>query len=520
MNRPSDGRRPTRRASLRLRITAGALIVAVGALTGAGLLVLEAVQHEMTEQIDRSLRADADFTRRLLVSGAGLPTKEGPTDLYVQFIADDGRVLGAGTAAEGRPALAPGSGSTGRPAGGAATAPGADGPVIVDGRDDVLGELRVLAVPVPGNEHVTLVLARSSADVAAVRASLVRLLSTLVLLGSVLLAALVWMVVGRSLRPVEEMRLAVNGLDDRHLRTRVARPGTGDELDRLAGTLNDLLDRLDDAVARERRFVADASHELRTPIAGLRALLETEVADPDLVVLTRADALARLADLQALAEQLLVLARLDAVAPASGERGAGTVDGGTLGLPAAARAVDVDDLVLLAADHLRRTTTLRIDTSRVSGGQASGRDADLARVVENLAANASRFAATTVSFAVREGADHVELVVDDDGPGVPVEAREAVFERFRVLDDARGLPRPGPGSDRSGSGLGLAIVAAIVANHRGSVEVDDAPGGGARVRVHLPRWTATPAAPRPGDPRGDGPGLRPVGGRGAPSGRA
>jgi len=443
------GRR--RRLSLRLRITAGALLVVAAALTAAGLLVIDTIEREMTDQVDTALRADADFTERMITSGSGLPMGEGPTDLYVQFVDGSGAVVAAGTAAMGRPALA---------------APEQRAGTITTVVDPALGELRVLAVDAP-NSELTLVLARSSRNIAEVHDTLLRLLTALIVTGSCLLGVLVWLVVGRSLRPVEQMRRTVEDLDHADLTTRVARPGTGDELDRLAGTLNELLGRLEVAVERERRFVADASHDLRTPIAAMRALLETEAADPTLAVLTRADALARLDHLQSLVEDLLVLARVDtAEAPPA--------------LP-----VDLDELVLAQARQLARRTRLHVDTSRVSGGQAAGRDTDLDRLVENLASNAARYAATTVSFTVHQFGDTVELVVDDDGPGIPPAERERVFERFHTLDDARTLAA-------SGAGLGLAIVASIVAAHHGTIRVGDAPGGGARFEVRLPAYQPPP----------------------------
>jgi len=456
-----------RRPSLRLRITVGALVVVVGLLCGAGAVVLGAVDAAMTDQIDTALRADADFTERMLTSGEGLPMGEGPTDLYVQFVDRAGTVVGAGTAAVGRPDLS-GAGQ-------------ADGTIMTTS-DPALGELRVLVVAAPTNPDLRLVLARSAAGVADVHDRLVRLLAALVVVGSALAGALVWFVVGRALRPVEAMRATVDRIDDHDLRARVALPGTGDELDRLATTLNDLLARLDGAVARERQFVADASHDLRTPIAAVRATLETETADPALVVLTRADALGRLDQLQDLVDQLLALARADDPAPVPND------------------PVDLDELVLACARHLARTTGRRIDTSRVSGGQVAGRDTDLGRVVENLASNAARHATSTVSFAVHQFGDTVELLVDDDGPGIAAGDRARVFERFGTLDEARSPATSGPAStssrpvpgDGSGSGLGLAIVEVIVRRAGGTVRIGDAPGGGARFEVRLPAYRPAP----------------------------
>jgi signal transduction histidine kinase len=448
---------PGRRASLRVRITAGALVMVVTALCSIGVVVVRTVEHEMTAQIDAALRADADFTQRLLRSGSGLPTGEGPTDLYVQFVDAAGRVVGAGTAATGRPALA---------------GPGSPPDVIEAGHDAQLGELRVLTAPVRGPGDMTLVLARSSANVADVRSLLVRVLALLVGVGTVLLGVLVWVVVGRALRPVEEMRRVVDRIGDGDLHERVRAPGTRDELDGLAVTLNDLLARLEAAVTRERQFVADASHELRTPVAGIRALLETEPGDPAAVLRTRAEALARLGELQDLVDDLLVLAKEDA------------------GTERPRAPVDLDELVIGQARQLSRSTTLAVDTSRVSGGQTLGRDTDLARLVENLAANAARHARHAVAFSVRQRGDSIELTVADDGPGIPVGDRNRVFERFTMLDDVRT-------SGRSGAGLGLAIAAAIASAHGGSVSVDDAPGGGARFVVVLPAYRGAPSSVAP-----------------------
>jgi signal transduction histidine kinase len=435
-----------RRLSLRLRITAGALVVVIPLLCSAGLFVINVVKSEMTKQIDAGLRADADFTRRMITSGEGLPMRQGPTDVYVQFIGEDGRVAGAGTAAQGLPPLAAAAASP-RPQLRAEDAPR-------------VGPLRVLSELIAPGQKVTLVVARSSQQVVDVHETLVRLFIGLAILGSLLLAALTWWVVGRALRPVDAMRRRVDDIGDHDLAARLVPPGTRDELDRLAGTLNDLLGRLEQAVICERQFVADASHELRTPITAVRSLLETEAGDPSLIVLTRADALARMNQLQDLVEQLLVLARADAAAP-----------------PPDA-PVDLDELVLGQARHLQRSTDLRIDTSRVSGGQVAGRDIDLVRLVENLASNAARYARTTIAFSVRQRGDRVDLVVDDDGPGIPEVDRARVFERFNTLDPARSHAE-------GGAGLGLSIAAAIVAAHGGTIRVGDAPGGGARFEARL-----------------------------------
>jgi signal transduction histidine kinase len=433
--------------SLRLRITAGALAVVVAVSCGGGLLLIRVVEREMLAQVDATLTANADYIDRSIRSGDPLPTGQGPTDLYVQFFTADGSVAGASTAAQGRPPLTePLTGAERR---------------IVTEHDDALGPLRVLVQPAPADAMTTLAVARSARSVSDVRALLMRMLMVTVAAAGTLIGVLVWVVVGRALRPVEAMRMTVHTISERDLDRRLDRPGTGDELERLADTLNDLLDRLDRAVTRERQFAADASHELRSPIAGVRALLETEPTDPATVVGVRAEALARLGHLQDMVEHLLVLSRND--------------EGG--GPPK--RPVDLDDLVLGQARQLTRTTNLRVDTSEVSGGQVVGRDTDLGRVIENLAANAARHARTTVAFAVRQLDGVVELAVTDDGPGIAAADRGRIFERFTTLDDARSL-----GHRRTG--LGLSIASAIVAAHHGTIRADDAPGAGMRFVVRLP----------------------------------
>lgn len=433
-----------------MRITAGALLVVLVAVAGAGLAVIGILEHEMLEQVDNSLTSTAEYVDRALTSGQGLPTEEGPSDLYVQFLATDGRVLGASDAALGAPAL---------------TTPLGDDPGGITTTDtERFGTVRVLAEPSPVDPTVTLVLAKPSDHVADVRRWLERLLVAMTAALTLFIGFVVWVVVGRALRPVDTMAGSVAAMDDRDL-GRLDRPGTGDELDRLADTLNDLLERLDEALTRERRFVSDASHDLRTPITGVRALLESEPHDLAAVRSSRAEALAAVDALADLVDDLLELARADGHA--------GTPR------PMTGGPVDLDDLVLAHARSLERSTGLAIDTSGVSGGQVHGRDTELGRVVENLAANAARYAVSTIVFTVQQEAGVVVFTVTDDGPGIPAADRARVFERFATLDDSRS-------SERGGTGLGLSIVAAIVAAHGGTVAVGDGDGRGACFIVRLP----------------------------------
>jgi len=440
--------RPTR--SLRVRITAAALVVIVAVLGVAGVGLIRFLDDELRDQVDERLRADADLVQGSMEEGLALPGRppERVSDeAFAQVIAPDGTVVYATPTLEGLPPLTDPSGIDG------------DERRLSIERTERHGELRLLAMRLGPDAH--LVLGRSLTPVHEAADSLGRVLLIGLPLLAVALGALIWFVVDRALRPVEQVRQDVAEISDEDVSRRLAAPGTADELERLVVTMNSMLDRVERAVAREQRLVADASHELRTPLAGVRALLETEPNEPGELSRNRAEALATLQHLQDLADDLLDLSQ----AAEAGRDGAGPVD--------------LDELVLRHADQVRRTSALNVDTSSVSGGQVVGRENDLDRLVSNLASNGAGHAASNLAFALKETDGWVELVVTDDGRGVPEAERDRIFERFTRLDTAR--TREG-----GGAGLGLAIAATVVAAHDGSIRVEDAPGGGARFVVRLP----------------------------------
>jgi signal transduction histidine kinase len=277
--------------------------------------------------------------------------------------------------------------------------------------------------------------------------------------------ATTWLLVGRALAPVEAIRAEVDAISGDALHRRVPDPPAGDEIGRLARTMNRMLGRLEQAQARQRRLVADASHELRSPVATIRQHAEVALAHPDRTTTTElaATVLAEDLRLQRLAEDLLLLTRADEH---------------TLALRR--RPVDLDDLVFDEARRVRGATGLGVDTTSVSAGRVEGDPAGLRRVLRNLGDNAARAAGGHLAFSVVEDDGVVRLTVDDDGHGIPEADRERVFERFVRLDDARAR-------DDGGSGLGLAIVAELIAAHGGAVAITSSPLGGARVEVTLPR---------------------------------
>jgi signal transduction histidine kinase len=266
----------------------------------------------------------------------------------------------------------------------------------------------------------------------------------------------VWLTVGRTLRPVEQLRAGAAGVTPADPSRRLPLPVAEDELRRLAETLNGMLDRLEAGGARQRAFVADAAHELRSPLASLRATLEVALAypEPAQVETTLRTALDEVLRMGRLVEDLLLLARGGPARPARPTELAAVVRE-----VAAGCEVDAPPVGVRAAEVLA--------------------DPDaLGRVVRNLVDNARRHARSRVVVTVLPG-DPVELLVDDDGAGIPAEERERVFDRFHRLDGPRSR-------DTGGSGLGLAIVRELVTTLGGTVAAEASPSGGARLRVRLP----------------------------------
>jgi signal transduction histidine kinase len=306
---------------------------------------------------------------------------------------------------------------------------------------------------------ITLVAERSLAEVDRSVDSVTRVLVVGVPVLIALVAGLTWWLTGRALRPVEAIRAETTAITGSTIHRRVPEPDTDDEIGRLARTMNSMLDRLEDSSLRQRRFVSDASHELRSPVASIRTQLEVALRKPDADWPgVAAKVLAEDARLEGVVTELLELARAEE------------------GAPLEAVDVDLDEIVL---DETRRTYRVPIDTSRVSAGRVHGSSTQLARAVRNLLDNAARHARHGVAVELARDDGSVVLVVDDDGPGVPAADRDRIFERFTRLDESRAR-------DAGGVGLGLPMVRAIVDRHAGTVAVDEAPTGGARFVVRLP----------------------------------
>lgn len=277
----------------------------------------------------------------------------------------------------------------------------------------------------------------------------------------VAVAALVtWWLAGRALRPVRAITERTETISGGTLHERVPVPASGDEIERLAATINGMLDRLEADDRRRKRFVSDASHELRSPVAVLRSEAEVALGSPDStdVRALAGGMLDESVRMSTIIDDLLALARHDE------------------GMPPPAGVIDLDDIVLAEVERTRRVP---IDASAVSAGRVFGRADEFARAVSHLLDNAARHATSRATVALTTANGRVRLAVDDDGAGVPPDDRETIFERFARLDAARSR-------DRGGAGLGLAVVAGVVQRSGGSVHVEDSTLGGARFVVDLP----------------------------------
>ncbi|WP_189158227.1 sensor histidine kinase [Lentzea pudingi] len=282
---------------------------------------------------------------------------------------------------------------------------------------------------------------------------------------AVLVAGLVgiatWLSVRSSLRPVERMRVAAGELPHGE---RLPVPPSRDELQALAEALNALLARRDEASDRLRRFTGDAAHELRSPVASVRAQAEVAVAhpDPDFSIEVLESVVEESIRLSALVESLLILARADTAAPPRAE------------------AVD---LVLEAEAAISRLDTellVRL-TAPPSACLVSATRSEVELVLDNLLRNAARYAYSTITLTLVPVGRDVRLLVDDDGHGIPLEHRTKVFDRFYRVEEDRGR--------RSGGfGLGLALVSHLVRRRGGSVRAAESPAGGARLEIRWPSW--------------------------------
>jgi signal transduction histidine kinase len=491
-----SGRRSPRwlaraRGSVRLRVTLLAAGLFAVTLAVAAFALLRALEQDLVADV-RSADLATLRTRAAQVVNEGVPADaeplrassgvayrlpgpaaqqilmvmgEPPTAVVHSTNGPEPRSASAGTPSAGTPSAGvPGAGT------GVDVVEVGDLPITQPGLLGIEGDVRDYTVSWLSTGGVTLATASPLDSVRDTIATTKRLLWLAGPALVALVAGLAWLLAGRALRPVHAVTSRVAAIGSGSLHERVPVPASGDEIAELAATMNAMLARLEDASATNRRLVADASHELRTPVAVMRAELEVArgtAADWDA---TSGVLLGELDRLQSLIDDLLLLARGD-------ERGFDQVP---------------FSLADVARDTAARTrgvpvaVTVEGDVDPVVGDRAA-----ITRALDHLVTNAARHAASVVHVAVTATGDEATVVVDDDGPGIPPARRADVVRRFVRLDEARAR-------DGGGAGLGLAVTADVAAAHGGRLEIGDAPIGGARLTLVLPR---TPTAPDPGSAR-------------------
>ncbi|MES5817085.1 HAMP domain-containing sensor histidine kinase [Streptomyces sp. RG80] len=466
--------------SVRARATLGATLVVAVALVAAGAAVLLSLRSNLVDQAGNKAEREAQNVASELAAGTAYGRLDLGDDVPVQVVDANGtlvavsegleRISGTATDQVKAKTQSGGTGGTGgtseddsdddadddtaaREAAEIGEADFTDGTATIGGES---ADYRFAAVPVETEDRGELtVYAGGSLDAEqdAVDTATSAMLVGFPLLLAVV-AAVTWLVTRRALRPVEGIRremAAITASED--LARRVPEPDTHDEVARLARTTNETLAALESSVERQRRFVADASHELRSPIASLRTQLEVGAAHPELLDVP--GAVEDTVRLQRLAADLLLLARLDA--------GEGPGD----------KRLDLGEV---ARREARGRDGVSVEAADV---EVAGSRSQLERVIGNLLDNAQRHARSAIGVSVRRDGAWAVVEVADDGDGVAVADRERIFERFVRLDEARSR-------DDGGAGLGLAIARDVAARHGGTLTVRDAPAGGALFELRLP----------------------------------
>jgi signal transduction histidine kinase len=450
-----------RRLPIRVRLTL-AFAAAIGAvLAGGGFLLYHHLADSLDRTLDQSLRArSADVAAIVRQGDPGL--REAPPAPVADATASFAQVLDSrGTVRDHSPGLEP------RPLLTVPLLRRAQAGTVLIARAHRLGtDVRLLAVPLGAqNQKLVLIV---GAPLRSRDQTLANLRSELLVGGpaALLLASLIgYLVAAAALRPVERMRTRAAAITEQHLSERLPEPPTNDEIARLGTTLNQMLARVERAVKRERSFVADASHELRAPLALIRTEVDLGLDLPrsaeDLQTALRsigeeADRLSQLAD------DLLLLARLD-----EGE------------LPLRKEPLEVHDVLHDVAERFGRRAAdegRRIDVDAPKLGVEADR-VRLEQALVNLVDNALRHGAGTITLTASSRAGSVEIHIADEGPGFDRGVADTAFERFTRGDQAR---------SRGGAGLGLAIVNAIVAAHGGGVALSTDTRRGANVVLTLP----------------------------------
>ena len=462
--RQTIGSGPTRRGSLRTRTTiAATLIVAIGLLLAAASTVAvlrRSLEHSMSKSLlVRARNIAVDYATGHLELGAA-----GEDEPVAQVVGADNTVLRQSTNLRVMPPIVALHLAAGR-----SKTLHVRGVAIRDEQHERFLLLALGSANASGPFNVLVANNLDQVDETVARLRFILRTGLPFLLA--LVSATIWVVVGIALRPVGAIRRQVSDITERDLNLRVPDPGTDDEIGRLARGMNEMLSRLHAASDRQNRFVADASHELQSPLASSLADLDIALAHPDSIPWTETAA-GLLADNQRmtrLVQDLLFLARADSA-----------VDAATVGKSTV--LTDVDEVIRNEIGRVRLRTHIPINSVGVQSIEYRTQPDLLGRVVRNLLENAIRYAVREVRVELERRDNHeIVLVVHDDGPGIPADDRERIFERFTRLDQSRSR-------ETGGTGLGLAIAREIVHGLHGTIGVEDSPVG-ARFVVCFPAFS-------------------------------
>ena len=461
-----------RRRGLRARVTLIAALGLLVALIAGDLLLLNALRDSLTRSVDDTARSGATEVAALInADRLPDPVPVAAGTVTIQVLGPSGRIVNVSPDADRLvPIVAPPQA--------AALANSATAILVHGAPFDLPSLLRVAVVRAAGGELVIAAVPYSSAADSLAVVAHALIFGTPVLF--IVFAGAIWIAVGSTLRPIDLLRRGAARVTGAGVPADLPVPEARDEVRLLALTLNDMLSRLAAAQQRQRSLVSDTAHELRSPIASIRAQLEVALDHPSGQdwASTARDVHADVLRLARLAEDLLLLARLDEQA-----------DLGDAGRPG-----ELIDMCALACAVVARYTEARVPVMVVApeaGGTRAAEVAEVAgnrdrldRMLVNLIDNAVRYAKSSVAVSVSQSDPWTELTVTDDGPGIDAADRERAFDRFARLDDARSRCD----DDVGGAGLGLAIVRATAQAYGGTAQLEASPSpeSGLRAVVRLP----------------------------------
>lgn len=452
---------------VRLDAALVAVAVVVAALVVGAVFLVASTRAELVRGVEALVTTRSQDLAQLVATGDVAAVLPASRSTSAQVIDSDGRVIAATGDIEGQvPVVSISETSDGVTTLTVPTLDSGDHGEQEGESDDNEGPYLVAVTGVETPTGRVIVLVAGSLAAAEAAASTL----TPLLVGGIPLLALVvgvttWILAGRTLKPVRLMTEEASQITATDLGRRIPSPGTRDEIQLLAETLNRMLGRLDASITTQRRFIADASHELKSPVTSLLAMTEVASQHPERIDVERfaSDAHAESRRLAHLVDDLLTLARSD--------EGALVVEPTRFDLSELIAEETTRLWPTHTTVHLEGVVPVIIDGDRRRIGQA----------IRNLVDNAVRHARGNVWIETLPSQHQIDIVIADDGPGIPPASREEVFDRFVRLDDARSR-------DQGGTGLGLAVVRTIIDAHGGTVELVDHPiHPGAAIRIRLQR---------------------------------